>query len=399
MKVVGRLALVLSVMLGACAADEPPADEAPPKLTEAVRPCDVSLLMPLPEAPQRLSLLGPDESGALGELLPRRLYADLPQLEKFTENVQLYDLLRVVGIRLDPCFPTLDPSKPEGCKSMVRLVMQPIRLVTVNDQLGLEAVDLAVHLFYAVDEPALEELLAWLVDARMRALPDAAATPSVLGVHPALAKEGVDGAFMTTLRAKLLGAIGEQNLTRVTVMTLGDFGNVWTFAGFDVAGEALVPFTIATIPNDSQKVTNTDSTGEAFVSGKLEPPKPGADDVTFWLESEAVVSATTAAQTQAFSTLVRIENPTMQNPDTIDCASCHLAPAARYWATSELGLVPADADEYRDPEGRPIAGATLARTDELRMFGYFDTRPSISQRTVNETDALVRFWNAKLELE
>jgi hypothetical protein len=395
--IAGRFALVVSVLLAACGTQEPPGEVTPPKLTEPLRTYDVSILMPLPDAPQRLSLIGPDETGPLGELLPRRLYADLPQLEKFVENVQMYDLLRVVGIRLDPCFPTLDPSKPEGCTSMVRLVMQPIKLVTIDDRLALSATDLAVHLFYAVDEPELEELAAWLADARARSVPDA--EPGPLAVHPALAKEGVDGAFMTTLKGKLMSAIGEQNLTRVTVMTLGDFGNVWTFEGFDVTGDALKPFAIPTIPQTSQKVTNTDSTGKAFVSGKLEPPKEPTDDVSFWLESEAVMGATPAAQAQAFATLVRIENPTMQNPDTIDCASCHVAPAARHWATGVLGLEPAATDEYRDPSGQPVAGATLARTDELRMFGYFDTRPSISQRTVNETDALVRFWNAKLGLD
>lgn len=390
--------MVLSTQLVACAQDVPPADTAPPAITEALRPYDVSILVPLPEASKRTSMLGPDAGGPRGELLPRGLYAQLPTLEKFGDNVLMYDLLRVVGIRLDPCFPTLDRASPDGCKPQVRVVMQPIRLEAVDDQLTLVAVDVAVHLFYSVETPALEELLAWTMDARKQAVPDAASAP--LGVHPALARDGVEGPFAQALGARLLGAVGEDNLTRVTVMTLGDFGNVWIFAGFDVSGDTLVPFGIPTISANAQKVSNTDSSGMTFAAGKFQPPVSGPEDVSVWLDSSAASAATPTVQEQAFAALLRLENPGRHDPTTVDCATCHVAPAARQWATENLGLAASDFDEeYRDPSGRPVAGATTSRTDELRMFGYFDTRPSISQRTVNETDALVRFWNAELELD
>jgi hypothetical protein len=388
-------ALVPLALAVACGAD-PAAPETPPPIEAALAPSDVSILMPLPAASERLSLLGPDARGARGPLLPRDLYGQLPELEIFSDNVDTYDLLRVVGIRLDPCFPTLDPSSADGCKSMVRLVMQPIRLVAAGDALELRAVDAAVHLFYAVDEADLEDLLAWLVAARRDAVSDGRAT---LGVHPALTAQGLDGPFMTTLRSRLLAAIGGDNLTRVTVMALGDFGNVWTFAGFDVKGDTLEPFVIPTLAASSQSFTNVDATGATFSQTKLVPP--GVDqDIALLLDSDAALAAPPSEAQAPFTATLRIENPRLENPDTIDCATCHIAPAARRWAETALALDAADfAEEYRDPAGLPVEGATGSRTDELRMFGYFDSRPSVSRRVVNETDALVRFWNAKLGLD
>jgi len=390
-----RWALGLVLVVAACDGETNHV-AGPPPITAPVEACDVSILMPMPPAPERLSLLGPNEEGSHGPLLPAGLYADLPQLELFTDNAETYELLRVVALRLDPCFPTLDRADAPGCKSVVRLVMQPVRLVAVDDELALEAVDAAVHLFYSVDEDKLEALLARLVDARIQAV--GAGAGATLGVHPALAQGGLGSPFMMTLRRQVLETLGADNLTRVTVMALGDFSNVWTFAGFDVKDGALQPIDVSTLPAVSQKFTNVDATGATFSNTKLVPPGT-VENIDLLLDSATAATADPAALAAAYEASVRIENPAIYNPDTIDCATCHIAPATRRWAEAELDFDASALDfEYRGSDGKPVPGATGSRTDELRMFGYFDERPSISQRVVNETDALVSFWNGELGL-
>lgn len=392
----GSVLVLLSTAIAAsCSEASPPAAaEPPPPVTEALRPHDVSILFPLPEPHLRTTLLGTNSAGARGPLLPQRYFSALPTIEEFVEAGNTYSLLRVVSARLDPCFPTLDESDAEGCTPQLRLVFQPVLPVSVDEALVLTTVDAALHVFYRLSDEELDLTLRRVVAARQRALPDDAV--SVLGPHPALLAEGPEGAFGRELSDALLDVAGEENLTRITFMGVEGFGLVWRFGGFDVVDGELVPFAIPTVDDDDQIFSNADDDGVDFEGAFALPDVRSSDDIRLLFDSKTALAATSEAQIGAYGAALRIESPDFHTPDTIDCVSCHVAASAHAWAEDKLGIDPsAHESAYRDRAGELVGGATVRRTNRLRAFGYFASDVAISQRTANETEAVMAFLDAR----
>jgi hypothetical protein len=344
---------------------------------------DVSFLFPLPSAlGERTSLIAADESGPLGELLPQDIYLALPLVDAALTNLKSYPLLRVISIRLDPCFPGLG----EPCQHQIRLVMQPVTIAVTGDV--LVANDAAVHLFYVLEEDAWLAALREIVRARVRA---GVSEPGVLGVHPALAAEGLNGDFMATVRWVLRHAAGRENLTRVTFMALEAAGVRWRFGGVDVTKEGLVPVPIAGLVSGEQTFVNQDVDGMTFEDAAVSPPSPSPDAFEIFLHPELLAATTEAERAALYGAILRVEHPEKHSPATVDCVTCHLTAPVKTWVERTYGLTPSTADLY-PTDG--LQGATSAATNHVRAFGYFATSPAISQRTVNETAAVVAYVNA-----
>jgi hypothetical protein len=385
----------LASLAAACGDDDAGTTASPParptRLTSTVGVDDVSFLYPLPaDVSLRLSLLGASDEGARGELLPAEIYRALPPLDTLLPNTDSYFLMRVVSVRLDPCFPGLG-TEEAACQNQVRLVMQPV--VPAVSGPGLTTLDLAVHLFYALGREELAGMLQELTDLRVAS--GLAPSEGPVGVHPALAREGMKGTFATALRALLLRHAGKDNLTRVTFMGTEQVGQVWRFGGFDRQDGKLVAMQIPLVDVREETFRNGDLDGVSFDRAATSPPSPAADDVRLLFNPGALATATDEARRAAYQSALRIENPTRHSPESIDCATCHITMAARRFAERAHGLSPEGVDgRYTHPRALPLAGATVERTDELRAFGYFDARPSISQRAVNETAEVVEHVNA-----
>lgn len=384
--------LVGAVLLAAACSDGNDAAPAKPQmLTSLVGVDDVSFLYPLPaDARLRTTLLGADAAGTRGALLPPDIHRALPPLDTIMPNGEGYHLLRVVSVRLDPCFPGLGVKDERDCKSQVRLVMQPVVLPPEGS--GLTTMDLAVHLFYALSREELAGLLQELVDLRAASGIERGDGP--VGIHRALAREGMEGAFARGARAALMARIGRENLTRMTFMGVEQVGQAWRFGGFDIVGGDLVPMKIPLLDVTEETFRNRDLDGATFSYASTGPVSPATDDIRLLFDPTALAAASDEQRRVAYRHALRIENPTLNSPETIDCATCHITMAARRFAERTHGLSSAgESDLYRHPQGLPLAGATVERTNELRAFGYFDARPSISQRTVNETAAVVERVN------
>ena len=376
------------LLLVSCSAAPP--TEIPLELTAEVGVDDVSFLYPL-ELPlaQRTSLLGAASTGAKGPLLPKDLFGALPPLDILTPNAENYSLLRVVSVRIDPCFPGLGVKSEDACKNQIRLVMQP---VLPKPGVGLTSADVAVHLFYSLTRPELSGVLRQIVELR-----EASSIPRSLGpvgIHPALGRDGAEGPFAKGLRALLLDHAGKDNLTRVTFMGIEQVGQKWRFGGFDVEGAAMRPISIPLVTVKEQVFQNRDLDGVTFVGAGAEPPSPGPDAIGLLLDPRALAAASADERLVAYKAALRIENPKLYSPDTIDCATCHATPAARTFAERTYGPFPAALSErYAPPQGLSSSGATAQATNELRAFGYFGDRPSVSARTVNETAEVVEHVN------
>lgn len=370
--------------------DAPPSASHPTQLTAEVGVDDVSFLYPLPELRLRLSLLGANETGPRGPLLPQEVVRSLPPLDTLQTNDDLYYLFRVLSVRIDPCFPGLGVKEERDCKNQIRLVMQPVVLEVRGA--GLTTMDLALHLFYTLGRDELAGFLQELTD--LRAAAGIARADGPVGVHRALAKEGIEGPFAKAFRTLLLDHAGKDNLTRVTFMGVEQVGQIWRFGGFDLDGGKATAMSIPLVNVNEQIFQNRDLDGATFTAAGTSPPSPSEDDIRLLFDPVALASATDDARRAAYRHALRIENPKTSSPETIDCATCHVAMAARRFVEKTYGLSADGVPErYVHPRGMPLDGATVARTNELRAFGYLDARPSISQRTVNETAEVVLHVN------
>jgi hypothetical protein len=371
-----------------CEGDMPAVAQGPERLTSDVGTDDVSFLYPLavPHA-QRVELLGTTTAGPRGPLLPRDLYDGLPGLDVLTPNGDLYTLFRVVSVRIDPCFPGLGVADEGACKNQVRLVMQP---VLPKPGSGLTTQDLALHLFYTVTRPELSRLLAEVVEVRAsNGVGPYGGNPRV---HPVLAA-GLAGAGAKALREALLGVAGRSTLTRVTFMGLEHVGLAWRFGGFDVDGKRLVPITIPSAGTTVQSFVNRDIEGKVFEAAEAFPSTESMAKLGLFFDRKRLEAAAPDELTSALQALYRVESPKAHSPDTVDCVSCHVAHAAESYAASVRPLVGAEAERYVSPRGEALASDRPFATNELRAFGYFGDRASVSPRVSHETAEVVAHVN------
>lgn len=375
----------LSSLAASCSDDDPAVTPEPSVLVEPVTAQDVSILFPLPRPSLRTSLIGAEEDGGRGPLLPKAFFLELPYVDAIMSNEVSYPFMRVVSVRFDPCFPGLG----EPCIPQIRMVMQPI--TPSDDGESLKANDAAIHTFYQLPIDEWESCLADVVAAREASNVEGEA---VVDVHPALAAEGVEGAFMGRLREVLTRCAGYQNLTRVTFMALENLGSRWRFGGYDVADGELVPIVLPGLEDVvEQTFFNEDATGMTFLEATVSPASPSPDEFSLFINDVLRESSTEAERLDAYRRLLRVENPTMHSPATVDCVTCHLALPVRDYAERTYAL---SADGLEESFPSDVTGRTGAATTHLRAFGYFAKNPSISQRTVNETSATVAYVNENL---
>jgi hypothetical protein len=309
-------------------------------------------------------------------------------------NEVAYPVMRVVGARIDPCFPGFDLEGPTACRNQLRFVLQPI--VGSSGTEPLTAADTALHAFYELTREELVDLLARIVALRA----GLESSPSdIVGVHPIILAEGSSSAYAKGLLEVLLDSAGEQNLTRVTFMAVENAGERWRFGGFDVIGGQLERMHIVTLGGEPTQQTfeNFDLAGLKYLEAAARPSTYADDVLAPFFDSDEAIASPPDEQLSAYDAALRIENPDLHSPDTIDCVSCHVATPARRWAEKTLSLSPAGNPNTYDEAAYDVAVLpTSERTNVLRAFGYFGSAPAISQRTINETIAVARTVNATL---
>jgi len=401
-------------------ADAPRADTNPPPPPSydggpiAAAMNDVSILFPLPRDEADIdNLLSASSSGPLGTLLPSKLYRGVGLISgsSFVDGGNgpeaAYEDLHVVAMRLDPCFASLAPDPHgAGCAAQLRLVFQQVR---DDEDAGASAFDSALHVFYSLDRAQLLALASALVD--LRTANAAGVTLGPLAPHPIMVKQGLGGPFATGVRALVLQYAGEKNLTRVaeTQLLLSEGPAAWTLAAFDVADATTATISPATIPTLLEGDGGVTSQGMAlpfppappsFECG-IGPATTSTDDLTPLVDGKAA-DLSTAARQAAFDSLVRIENPGDNSPNTIDCASCHVAtPTEQLVArplfmlddrTSPLAFQP-DGKSVLAADMTPTYGQAVAGELNIHAFSYLGQSPGINQRVVNETAAIVQYLN------
>jgi hypothetical protein len=356
---------------------------------------DVSILMPLPLEVRDDHLLRADSRGAKGELLSPDLFERVGVLAAVNSREPgSYQSLRVVAIRVDPCFPGGDPLG-HTCRRQIRLVWQPLE----TDPAGLlTTVDAAVHTFYDLTENEFRSLLGDLYTLKLRSAHTDLNLP--LQVHPVLAKEGMTGPFARALRETVLRHAGEGNLTRLTFMRLHGASIIWIFGGFDIDRGMIKKIPIARVASfpmaDTQTFLNRSLKSDDFRMSGFAPVPSGADTFNLLMKDSSKIDPVRDKHEiiESVMAIHRIENPDFHSPESVDCVSCHVAQPARHFALKNFGAFGmeklAERFVYRSDLNLDNTSPVQANTRNIRGFGYFLRDPAISQRVINETAAVVQ---------
>lgn len=374
------LPLFLLVSASSIAADLAPAPE------------DVSILFPLPRSEQEVSkLLSPEDAGEFGTLLPKEILDSIPVLSGRVDLLQL----RAVGVRLDPCFQEKIDSI---CRPQVRVVWQMLEAV---DGGLVTTEDAAIHSFYELNQVELRTLIATLSRLR-RDHGVVSASSDSLGVHKGLARTGLTSIYAEDMRKALRAALGESRISRVTFMVIRGRRNLWRFGGFDVTfSDNRLSQKSIHIAGIEKQATSSD-TGNHFVQSiarlfglqntVVTPMPTKGEHAGFFLKRFFEVPDAEKLL-QETRVLNRLENPTLHTPDTTDCVSCHVTDSTRRFLSKNKGTqVISKLDEFINPItlSEEISPSNMSITSNFRAFGYFGSEPSISQRALNETFAVLQ---------
>ncbi len=347
----------------------------------------LSILMPLPEREAPNHLWAPKTRVRDGVPLPEQVYQALPLLVIPGDRNWLFEHLRVVAVRIDPCF--IEGSEP--CQKQIRFVWQPVEQVN-----GVwRTLDAAIHTFHLLDDRSWSDLVAELAKLNKK-FPIPPNLP--LGIHPLLKVQGMTGAFATELARILIGHIREKNFIRATAMTVNTEGTIWVFTGFDVKDGQL---TRTSIPK-------TDNVAQAFFSNlKGSPeyitrmnPEPSGEQLFLTLLSDSFQAKQKMSQNDVVEVVrksLEFGNPRLSNPGTVDCASCHAARALPAWGQVNFpnwdwqGLFAKEI--FRGQGNLNNTSIRPERTNVLRSFGYFESDPAISPRVIHETSLAAELMN------
>lgn len=409
-----RLAFALTAVLAGCIDAEPascttdnpdypdclPEDDGKADAASAglAQMNDLTIVMPLATTQAQFAGYLPAKA-----LLPKALYtAQFPDPSGGhpigSDVTMTYDKLRVVAVRLDPCFAQIGPiTDPATCDNQLRVVFQSLDFAGGSTS----AVDGAVHAFYRLSR---EQLVAAIKDiVALRKANGQTTAMGPLAPHPLIVKQGQDGAFAQGLNAIILKYAGPSNLIRFTHFQSSNLQTVWNFSGFDVNGQTATPMVIPNLPNHATTVGFFQGFA-APMNGGFTPESTAKDSVTLLANATNAKAASKSARQASYDAALRIENPGFHSPNTIDCASCHVGQAARLLIGDDvLGLsATGNANLFsRDPKfvsARSMKQTTNVRTQPLNvhMLSYRNDKLMIGQRVINETAATVAYVNGVL---
>jgi hypothetical protein len=358
---------------------------------------DVTIIYPLPHYPHEISqLISPGTEGLGGSLLPEKYFQRLPVINQGEPRHLTYRNLRVVAVRIDPCF-----SFKGECLPQVRLVWQPLNKSSYGSstRVGLlEAKDAAIHTLYTFTPASFQTFLERYAELKDSNARDMSLEP--LQVHPVLARQGLDGAFAQGLMELLADHIGEQNLWRVTAMSTFVGGDQWEFQGFNISEEGAHEIRIPRTHGATRQLFSVSSlTHNDFSNGQLTPAPLGNDNLqTLLRDSRFQPSTSSPLMRELGLSVARIENPNIHSPETMDCVSCHAAQAAGSVLLNRLPWLRNDPQHieasFSSPSPLLNVGSLQGNTQILRALGYFERHLILSRRVINETARVVERLNS-----
>jgi len=136
------------------------------------------------------------------------------------------------------------------------------------------------------------------------------------------------------------------------------------------------------------------------IEGQFNPATTSTDNLVPLANAMTAPQLAAPVRAAAFTGLVHVDHPGKNSPNTIDCASCHLAtPVAQLIAAPQFSLIEASDPDAFTPDGTYVLPSETSPTFDttgafnVHAFSYVDASPAINQRVVNETAAIVAYMN------
>lgn len=375
---------------------------------------DLSVLYPMGGGEDDHALyIAADEPGRGVAFLPKTIWSEAGGDETSDGREGgpppvLYNELRVVAFRFDTCFAQpADVADQASCDNQLRLSFQP--LIKANGI--VTARDSAVHVFYKQSRAELVDAVKSMIALRLANNGEGSLGP--LSPHPILVRQGLGGAMASGIRSLLAKYASPSKIVRIARFKSSDpnAAEAWPFKGFDIsaAGKGAAMALPALAPNsDGQPNTLVSAATNFGFDGVIIPASTSADNLATLISLPAMEKATAAERVRAYEAGLRIENPRMHSPNTIDCATCHLAdPALVTLGERRFGLSRNGNPNAFTPSATRVASDDMRRTatppelasgqtPNLHMFSYLGTRPGIGQRVINETADVMAYINGVL---
>lgn len=356
---------------------------------------DVSYLMPLPVRIGDDNLMGISTPGNGGPLLNPAFLGTIPPLTPVMNENDIARSLRVIAVRIDPCFPL---PTPQSCQKQIRLVWQPLEPGFRN---RVQSVDAALHSFYTLSDSEFELLTQDLQNWKKRNKVETKGLP--LQVHPAWAVQADKSPALVEFNQIVQKYAGLSNLIRVTSMVVRGAGDMWAFQGFEVQNGQLKLMKIPRVGRAAQAFVNFAVPSDHFERGMISPEATGDDSFNKVIGNSARMKVGNEELLQKeLRAIHRAEDPHSFNPENMDCASCHVAQPARVWLErnrSDLGLENLwNLHAYKNPAyNLTNVSPDLKNTQIIRAFGYFMENPAISQRVIHESAEVATALNQILK--
>ncbi|WP_415062362.1 hypothetical protein [Bdellovibrio sp.] len=345
---------------------------------------DVSYLLPLPTVVGGDALLGLEAPGKGGPLLEPILLGRVPILAIDMDREETYQALRVIAVRIDPCFPL---PTPQSCQKQIRLVWQPLQ---EGRRRQTHAVDAALHSFYVLSDSEFANLLTDLEAWKTKYPVQTNFIP--LQVHPAWAQQGDRSPALRDFQEIIKKYAGRANLTRVTAMVLRGAADMWAFAGFELRDGQLELFGVPRLKGRlAQSFVNVAVPSDHFAGGGMSPPPKGSDTFdNIVAESVRLGAGSEELIRQEVKAAYRIENPKNFSPENMDCVSCHVAQPAIQWVLRKRPELQVDqlwsSEIYKNAKyNLTNRSPEVWNTQMIRGLGYFGKNMAISQRVINES--------------
>lgn len=315
--------------------------------------------------------------------------------------------LKVVSLRMDPCPNTFDAFL---CQPEVRLVWQPLELD--QDTHTWFAQDAAVHTFYKLSKEQFQLLKEQIWQIKIKNESHQASThQKVLSIHPALKNPTTAEEFQTTINKIILTHCGEQNLVKVTFMSLLTPNVWWRFGGI--------------VPNagkwENNKIPRMLTTFQDIFNSAFEPVSmihnPGVEmDAIFnihpdnYPQNDDIFKVINKRYRynderdlpifkEKLNAVERFRNPHYSNPNTLDCASCHYADATKFYSERRFESLKEfnSAYAFKNPNKNlfNLENTSISKTATrvVRAFGYFNNEPAINQRVINDSAESAHWLN------
>jgi hypothetical protein len=224
-----------------------------------------------------------------------------------------------------------------------------------------------------------------------------------LAPHVVVASEGFAGTLAQSFDGIITKYAGAANFVRFTGFELEEFDGpaqndpdegalFWELNGFNISAGSATAMDIASLPAGTTDVGL--GVGLQPLATSFSPETTSADNISLIANYTQAMQASAADRQASYDAALRIENPLDNSPNTIDCASCHMAQPARQLVGAVLGMT-ASGDPNAFVPDASIPVADLAQTTQLvedgdlniHAFSYLPTGPMINQRAINETAA------------